>query len=222
MKHDDSPIRTPFPPLIQALATRLRGPLPGRPAQARMAPRPRPGWDPSFRPPVPPREGGVLVLLYPCQDELCLPLIRRTEYNGAHSGQISLPGGAREPSDPDLIATAIREAHEEIGVDPKQITVLGTLTPLYIWASNFQVQPAVGWTPNRPAFQIDPREVAELLEVAISDLQNPANRHEEEWELRGHKVHVPFFKIHNHIVWGATAMILSELLAVMEEKATLS
>ncbi len=162
----------------------------------------------------------MLVLLYPREGQLYLPLIRRTEYNGAHSGQISLPGGRKEAGDPDPVATALREAQEEIGVDPAAVTVLGELTPLYIWASHFQVQPVVGWTPQRPHFCLDPQEVAGLLEVSLEELRDPSNREEEEWELRGRRVRVPFFRIQGQVVWGATAMILSELLALLEETLT--
>ncbi len=159
----------------------------------------------------------MLILLYPREEQIHLPLIRRPEYNGVHSGQIGLPGGGKEVEDPDPVATALREAQEEIGVDPAAVAVLGTLTPLYIWASHFQVQPVVGWTPRRPHFRLDPQEVAGLLEISLQELRDPSNREEEDWELRGRRVRVPFFRLQGQVVWGATAMILSELLALLEE-----
>jgi 8-oxo-dGTP pyrophosphatase MutT (NUDIX family) len=109
--------------------------------------------------------GGVLVLFYEQQGRLHLPLIQRPTYEGVHSGQVALPGGGRENSDADLTATALREAYEEIGVPPGEVTVLGRLTKLYIHPSNYVVTPTVAWTPQRPAFRLDPYEVAALLEV---------------------------------------------------------
>ncbi|MEZ4709638.1 MAG: hypothetical protein R3A44_20685 [Caldilineaceae bacterium] len=92
--------------------------------------------------------------------------------------------------------------------------MLGQLSPLYVNASNYLVQPTVGWCATRPDFRIDPYEVAMLLETPLSALQDGANRHSEPWQLRGRTVQVPFFKIQGQIIWGATAMMLSELLAL--------
>ncbi len=211
----------PLPELIAWLQERLRAPLPGRAAQARMAPQPRPGWDQNMQPPSP-RHGGVLVLLYPHLDDTGqqawhLPLILRATYPGVHSGQVSFPGGGQDPSDPDLTATALREAYEEIGVPPQDVQVLGRLSDLYILPSNFMVHPTVGWVSHRPNFRIDPYEVAQLLETPLAALRDPINRHEEEWQLRDRRARVPFFHIHGQTIWGATAMILSEFLALLEE-----
>jgi len=180
-----------------------------------MSPIPRAGSEPGYVPPIPPRRGGVLVLLYPHNDALYLPLILRPTYDGVHSGQVSFPGGREEKIDTSLVATALREAYEEVGIAPEQVTIIGQLSRLYIQPSNFEVYPTVGWTTQRPAFVIDPSEVARLLEVPLVAFQNPANRYHEQWTLRGRQVQVPFFRIEGETVWGATAMILSELLAVI-------
>ncbi len=202
---------------IRHLAQELRRPLPGREAQKRMAPRPRPGFDdPDFKPQCEPRRGGVLALFYPHQGQLYLPLILRPRYDGVHSGQVGFPGGGWEEMDADLTATALREAYEEIGVPPESVEVLGHLSELYILPSNFIVLPTVGWTPRRPDFRTDPYEVAKLLEVPLAALQDPANRHEETWQLRDRTAIVPYFSVENQVVWGATAMMLSELLALVE------
>jgi 8-oxo-dGTP pyrophosphatase MutT (NUDIX family) len=204
-----------YEPFLHQLRIDLHSPLPGRAAQLRMAPLPRPDSESSLdqvRPDA--RRGGVLILLYPHLDQIYLPLILRPTYDGVHSGQVGFPGGRYEEGDADLTATALREADEEIGVAADQLTVLGQLSSLYIFPSNFLVYPTVAWTPQRPAFHIDPYEVAQLLEVALLDLLNPTNRRQEEWQLRGRVANVPFFFIQDQKIWGATAMMLSELLAI--------
>jgi 8-oxo-dGTP pyrophosphatase MutT (NUDIX family) len=200
---------------IDCLAQILHEPLPGREAHQIMAPLPRPGWEADFQPPAPPRQGGVLVLFYPHLQELHLPLILRPTYDGVHSGQVGFPGGGQDTLDPDLTATALREAYEEIGVEPSSVQILGQLSKLYIAPSNYEVTPTVGWVPERPHFRTDPYEVAQLLEAPLSALLDPANRHEEEWQLRDRKARVPFFSVCEQTIWGATAMILSELLALV-------
>ena len=180
-----------------------------------MAPLPRPGWHPGDRPSEPARQSGVLVLLYPRQDELYLPLIVRPTYDGAHSGQVAFPGGGCEEGDADLTATALRETEEELGVAPQEVQVLGELTQLYIRPSNYQVHPTVGRHSYRPAFQPNAREVAQLLEVPLKSLLDPSHLRRERWELHDRSALVPFYAIQGQTIWGATAMILSELLAVV-------
>jgi 8-oxo-dGTP pyrophosphatase MutT (NUDIX family) len=201
--------------LLSQLRIDLSNPLPGRTAQYRMAPSPRANDDLYYDTPRPDaRRGGVLILLYPQENRLYIPLILRPTYEGVHSGQIGLPGGGYEMNDSDLTATALREAHEEIGVLVESVTLLGQLSPLYVFASNYLVQPTVGWTPQRPQFNLDPHEVEMLLEVSLLDLLDPNHYQRETWELRGRMVQVPFFCIQAQKIWGATAMILSELLAL--------
>ena len=201
--------------LLERLRKGLAGPLPGRPAQALMAPLPRPGWHPDDRPAKPARESGVLVLLYPHRDSLHLPLIVRPRYDGAHSGQVAFAGGGREERDANLTDTALREAQEELGIEPGKVEVIGALTDLYIRPSNYDVSPTVGWAANRPEFRPDRREVAELMEVSLEDFLNPANFRRERWQLQDRSALVPFYAIRGRAIWGATAMILSELLAVL-------
>ena len=180
-----------------------------------MAPLPRPGWHPNDRPAEPARQSAVLVLLYPRRDELHLPLIVRPTYDGAHSGQVAFPGGGFEEGDANLTATALRETEEELGIAPQDVQVLGELTQLYIWPSNYQVHPTVGRIAYRPAFQPNVREVAQLLEVPLNTLLDPAHLRRERWQLQDRSALVPFFAIQGQTIWGATAMILSELLAVV-------
>ena len=204
-------------PLLAALRAELQGALPGEAAQAAMAPNPRADGHSNaiFRPPGPEaRQGGVLVLLYLYGGHVHLPLILRPTYSGVHSGQVGFPGGGRESADADLTATALREAYEEVGVEPAAVIVLGQLSPLFVTASNYLVQPTVGWCSSRPDFRTDPYEVAQLLETPLAHLLDPATTQRELWPLRGRAVEVPFFAVAGQTVWGATAMMLSELLAL--------
>ena len=209
------PVSATLDEFFDCLQKELEGPLPGRPAQALMAPLPRPGWHPEDRPDEPARQSGVLVLLYPYRDELRLPLILRPTYDGAHSGQVGFPGGGCEEGDANLTATALREAQEELGIAQGDVQVLGELTQLYIRPSNYQVSPTVGRLAYRPKFQPHAHEVAQLLEVPLKSLLDPAHVRREWWQLQDRSALVPFFAIQGQVIWGATAMILSELLAVV-------
>lgn len=203
-------------PSLTAIRQALSHPLPGWEAQVRMSPRPRLGLE--ARPPGhQPRQGSVLILLYPKGGQLHFPLTRRTETLEDHRGQISLPGGAREGDEP-LEWTALRETHEELGVDPQSVEILGVLTPLYIFPSDYCITPHVAARPERPIFAPDPVEVAEVLEVPLLTLLDPAIRREEEWILHGTTTCVPFYQIGEHKVWGATAMVLSEFAAVLDSQ----
>lgn len=203
----------PFAHFVEQLRGDLSAPLPGRAAQHRMAPRPRSG-DYSDTARQETRQGGVLALLYPIDGRIHLALILRPTYSGVHSGQVGFPGGGREENDADLAETALREAHEEVGIDPAQVLVLGQLTPIYVFASNYLVQPVVGWTAQRPSFHPDPYEVALLIEASLDELMDDGNRRDETWQLRGRSVEVPYYLIQGQTIWGATAMMLSELLSL--------
>jgi 8-oxo-dGTP pyrophosphatase MutT (NUDIX family) len=204
----------PTAPSIDHVRAAMRGPLPGIEAQLTMAPRPR-----LFTPPdgVKPRQAGVLLLLYPIRDRLHLVLTVRTSNLNHHSGQVSLPGGGWEEGDASLQETALREAYEEIGVVTNGLELLGSLTPLYIAPSNNVIHPVVAYLPRRPIFHPDPNEVAELLEVPLSLLMDPGTRREEDWIWRGAPLHVPFYAVGAHKVWGATAIVLAEFLALLAQ-----
>lgn len=197
---------------IDVVRRALAQPLPGLNAQMRMAPRPR------ATSPVGEyaREGGVLLLLYPVGGRLYLVLTRRTEHLPSHKGQISLPGGARH-ADESFEETALREAHEELAVEPSVVQVLGQLSPVYIPPSNYFIQPVVGHTSMRPAFRPAPCEVAEVLEISLRTLLDPATVREEDWDLQGAKVRVPYFAVNEHKVWGATAMVLAEFVTLLRD-----
>lgn len=209
-----SSMSVPFAGFLEQLRQALAGPLPGPQAQYAMAPAPRTGAEMDNQPLPDARMGGVLLLLFPRDDALIVPLILRPTYRGVHSGQVAFPGGGREAGDPDIVATALREAHEEIGIDPQAVDVLGQLSPLYINPSNYLVHPVVGWTERAPEFAIDEHEVAQLILAPLNDLLDPANRQSDIWQLRGRTATVPFFRIQEQIIWGATAMMLSEFLSL--------
>lgn len=180
-------------------------------AQARMAPHG------ALHAPVPspPREAGVLLLVLPAagqdgREGLHLVLTRRSESLRGHRGQISFPGGKRDPNDSDFIMTALRETWEELGICQHSVEVVGQLSPFYIPPSNFNVYPAVGILPETPPLTPNPNEVAEVLFFALRDLLDPAFKHQETRILNGQRFNVPYYQVQGHKVWGATAVMLSE------------
>ena len=204
-------------PSIELVRAAMSGPLPGLEAQITMAPRPRP-----FSPPpgAKPRQAGVLLLLYPIHGVLHLVLTVRTPDLNHHGGQVALPGGGWEEGDASLQETALRETHEEIGIATTELELLGSLTPIYVPPSNNIVHPFVAYSPQRPAFHPDPKEVAELLDVPLHLLLDPATRREEVWTWRGAPLHVPFYAVGEHKVWGATAIILAEFVVLVKRQTT--
>jgi 8-oxo-dGTP pyrophosphatase MutT (NUDIX family) len=172
---------------------------------------------PKFEHRLPPKPGSVLILLYEQDGQIRFPLIKRAEYNGAHSGQISLPGGKAEPGE-DAIETALREAQEEIGVDVSRINVVGRLSDFFVIPSNFLVTPVVASYHGVPHFTPDPHEVVRIL---LGDLQELAR--EDAVKLKEilaagrYQMNAPHFEIENEVVWGATAMMLNELRMVVQE-----
>lgn len=202
--------------LSHRLRVALDSPLPGLAAQLRLAPSPRVGWDPHAIP-AGIRDAAGLVLLYPIDD---IPHVLLTVRGGSlrhHTGQVSLPGGAVDPGE-TIEAAAAREAEEEVGVDATTVEIVGRLTPLHIPVSGYLLHPVVGVVAVRPAFFPAEWEVARILEVPLSRLADPATlRREERTLLRNGvstAVEVPFFDIDQEKVWGATAMVLAEFLAV--------
>ena len=187
----------------------LQKTLPGEAAQLLMAPTFR-GYIPEHDQPV---RAAVLILLYPSRGETHLVFMKRNEYKGPHSGQVSFPGGAWEAADGSLEQTAIRECREEIGIQDG-IEVLGALTPLHIPVSNFLVSPFVGWMENTPKFHPDPTEVQYVIEVSLRELLDPDIRESEILYHHMQAVEAPFFRVGSDKIWGATAMMLSEFLEV--------
>ncbi|MCB9183746.1 MAG: CoA pyrophosphatase [Flavobacteriales bacterium] len=200
----------------QALRTGLRSPLPGHDAFLELSGYKRPDLEAAMRLDPPPRESAVLILLYPNADEAYTLLMRRPTYPGVHSGQIAFPGGRREPADPDLRSTALREFLEETGAQV-EATLLGALSPIYIPPSRSLVTPYVAVTPRLGPLSPDPREVAALLEVPLELLlrDDILRRREQHVAIMDRKVQVPYFDVQGEVVWGATAMMIAELRAIL-------
>ncbi|HJP40326.1 MAG TPA: CoA pyrophosphatase [Dehalococcoidia bacterium] len=158
----------------------------------------------------------VLILLYEHQSRIHLVLQKRTETVEAHKGQISFPGGGREKADPDLVFTALRETHEEIGVRPEDVEVLGQLDGLNT-ISGFSVIPFVGWLQVYPyEWVCSDHEVAYLLEVPLDHLSDPANYMVDRRLHRGAISEFPSFRFEGDLIWGATARMVQNFLDVVE------
>jgi len=203
---------------FEKLEMRLKQPLPGLNVQREMSayPRGKAGIDFNFN--GEPKESSVLIVLFESEGDIFFPLIQRPMYTGVHSGQIGLPGGKVEAHDIDRIDTALRETEEEIGVKADDVKVFGKLTELYVQASHYNVMPVVGYLPYRPQYIPDPEEVSRVIDGRASDLISEENRKVKELLIRDkYKITAPYFDIENEIVWGATAMILSEFSAILKE-----
>ncbi len=201
---------------IEILKTRLSQPLPGRTAQSKMAPASRHEVNPA----PDARIACVLVLLYPKNKDWNIVLIERVASkikNDRHSGQISFPGGKYEAFDKLLESTALRESEEEIGVFSPDISIIGQLSDVYIPVSNFLVYPFVGFMEYTPEFVPQPSEVKSILEVPIPQLKDPSTIRFTNLKISSGMTleNVPYYDIHGHIVWGATAMMLSEFVDVL-------
>lgn len=160
------------------------------------------------------RVGGVLLLLYCHQQTMHLVLTRRRDDMRSHAGQISFPGGRQEAQE-TAVEAALRETEEEIGVPTGAVSILGTLSSIYIPPSDYEVHPFVGWVNSgkRPFFRPEPNEVAEILEVPLPLLFDPNTREVGPVPVRGAAYTVPYYNVNGHKVWGATAIMLSEFLA---------
>ena len=208
-----------LPDLSRRLRTALRQPLPGAAAQYAMAHQLRESYGEA---PADAARAGVLVLLLPTahSTDPHLVFIRRTSHDprDRHAGQISFPGGRVEDEDADMAATALREAEEEIGIPRERVEVLGPLTPLFIPVSNFLVFPLVGMLSEPAAYIPQTSEVAEVIELPLADFQLPGRRKLMDKKLPNGLMltDMPYYDFPGTTIWGATAMMTSELLAVMQ------
>jgi 8-oxo-dGTP pyrophosphatase MutT (NUDIX family) len=211
---------------VQQLTARFTEPLPGTQAQFKMTHSMRVH---SIAPPTDAKVAAVMLLLYQKNERWHTALIRRVTTghpDDKHSGQVSFPGGKQEPNDKNMAYTALRETHEEIGIPMQTIQLVGQLTELYIPISNFLVYPFVGYTAIAPTFQLQTTEVKHVLEVPILHFFDSEYRKKIDMRFSTNIMmkDVPYFDIFGNVVWGATAMILSEFATLaapfMEENRT--
>jgi 8-oxo-dGTP pyrophosphatase MutT (NUDIX family) len=199
--------------VIAKLEAAFQQPLPGQAAHARLAPRPRREWPPGFdRASI--RDAAGLVLLFPKGDRAYLILTVRANTLERHRGQVSLPGGGVDAGE-TFEQAALREANEEIGLRPDGVRIIGALTPLEIPVSGFRLHPVVAAIDERPRLSAQDREVAEILEVPIDALIAPSSLTAPERIRDGGTLTTPAFAVAGHEIWGATAMVLSEFLALL-------
>ncbi len=202
---------------IQKIKQALSKELPGESAQMKMAPISRPRFSDMPKDTNEIKKAAVLIPIFSNGNEDFLLLTVRSIYDGVHSGQVSFPGGKfnEEETDPHLVA--LREMQEEIGIDKNQVEILGSLTPLYIPVSKMHVQPVIGWLNSRD-WQPAEYEVASILEVPLSELFDIQNRKSKPMNLSSAgTLDVPYFELQGHVVWGATAMMLSEFIDILRE-----
>jgi 8-oxo-dGTP pyrophosphatase MutT (NUDIX family) len=202
-----------FSLFTEQLTQKLKSPLPGEAAHQTMQALSKMRL--TFKPNARTRKSAVLILFYPYKNEIFFPLILRPAYDGVHSGQVAFPGGRYEPSDENLTRTAMREAQEEIGLRLTDVRILGVLTELFIPASNFYVLPVVAAMPYRPDFYPDPREVEDIFEIKLEEISDVNIIGSSDIQVRGEQVHAPHYMVQGYKIWGATAMMISELLSVL-------
>jgi len=204
--------------LIGPLREALKKPLPGEMARHVMAPPYRPQLSKEEIAERKPKMGAVLLLLYERQRELHIILTQRKQYEGVHGGQMSFPGGKMDKTDANLVETALRETREEIGVAPVGIEVIGQLSDLYIPPSNFLVHPVVGFAKVINGFKAQEDEVDKIVEIPLSFFGDDKNINTKtEIKLyNGMVVTVPAYVFGNYIIWGATAIMLSEFIYIVK------
>lgn len=202
-----------FEPFVNSLSSKLKGPLPGVEFQRKFMHEER--LLSHIQPNETTRQSAVLVAFYPSDGEVFLPLILRPAYDGTHGGQMALPGGKMEYADENLVRTALREAQEEIGVKAMDVNIIGELTDVFIPVSNFIVKPIVGYLDYKPDFFPDKREVEKIIEVKFSEFLKLENKGIRSITVGKRNLVVPGFDIQNQWVWGATALIINEIVEVV-------
>ena len=207
----------PLQELNKRLTQRLLQPLPGGDAHELFRAHPVGDVKPLFDHKLPPKPGGVIILLYEENGKIKFPLTKRPEYTGAHSGQVSLPGGKADPGE-DAVATALRECEEEIGINRNDINVIGKLSDFFVMPSNFMVTPVVAAMDTTVGFKPDTREVVRILSADLEEiLKDNAMKQKEILAAGRFRMNAPHFVIEEEVVWGATAMMINEFRMILRE-----
>ncbi|WCL80683.1 CoA pyrophosphatase [Saprospira sp. CCB-QB6] len=209
---------------IRHLQAQLSQELPGQSAQKEMmgqALARRADQESRFKLPKKYKEAATLLLLYVHEGEWHTALMQRPDSPFPHSKQISFPGGGLETFDAGPAAAALRETEEEFGVLSETVELLGEMTSLYIPVSNYLVYPFVGYLEERPNFIPDAEEVEEIIEIPLAELLDMDNRKRKDIQTYNGSVlpNMPYFDLCGKTVWGATAMMLSEFVAVCKTLA---
>ena len=205
-----------FPPdiLCHQLKKQLEKRLPGSISHIKMLPAGRVLELPSEQ--LHYHESAVLILLFPFQQHIMICLIRRPGTMKNHAGQIAFPGGKREKEDENLVQTALREAYEEIGVPVESVVIIGELSNVYVQISAFLIKPVLGWLNEKPEIKMDASEVDEVIFISLEDLADHGNRCERMMDTRTGSISAPGFEIDGLFIWGATAMMLAELIDIYQ------
>ena len=203
---------------LEILKELFAKPLPGKESQRLMSPT-RIFTGDKYPDPRQARDSSVFIILFQKEGQLYFPLIKRAEYAGPHSGQISLPGGKYELNDGNILETAYRETEEEIGISREDITYAGTLTTLYIPNSNFNVIPHVGVLSGEPDFRLNTREVEKLITLPLKVLVDSSYVRHFDRTVNGKTISAPYYAYEDNRIWGATAMILSEFAEMIKHSA---
>lgn len=196
----------------------LEGPLPGSEAHYKLAPINRKGLDLKLVDKTKVKRAAVAALFFDLDNSPHLVLTLRNKYPGVHSGQISFPGGKREKEDLSYQDTALRETYEEIGIAKSEIIIHRHLSELYIPPSNFLVQPFLGTISGSPIFVPEEKEVNEILSLDFNRFMDPSNVKEVSIKTGNHNLKVPAFSIDGHTIWGATAMMINELIELFSKE----
>lgn len=193
--------------------------LPGFEAQLKLSPPYRQKLDLEDLRKYNPKLSAVMLLVYNKNNIPHIVLTERQEYKGVHSRQISFPGGQKETEDENLMQTALRETYEEIGVIVENTNVMNEITWLYVPPSNFLIYPYVALVDDDIKFKKDDLEVKNILEIPISDFLNKENISEFDYFIESQNISIkcPCYNIKGYIIWGATAMIISEFLTILEQ-----
>ncbi len=197
--------------IVERIKQNLTKNLPGELAQLKMTPSFRGELVSSFKNHNQIRDSAVLITLFPLNDKICTLLIKRPVYDGVHSGQISFPGGKFDEIDLTLENTALRETYEEVGINPSSIELLGHISPLFIPVSNTKVLPFIGLLKEVPKLLLNSREVDYTITIPLIDLKKTDTVKEKTIIINNKKIVAPYYDVQNEFVWGATAMIISEL-----------